>query len=180
MKQRKKLFEKWQKLLLKMTTKAKVVICNNVCPDTFQIKLKDDTPWSIEDYEAVFQGKGTIIQPIPENKPKSRMIITEFKDFESVRELYAKDEAEIAGHGYKFELWRKGNFSHSTKLRDHPAKLQSLHVKHDKSVLSLFLEFTMAVVRDVVTDTPAQPQLPPPRRAKITHNNAYHPTEYDL
>ena len=42
-KHRKKLFEKWNKLLVRNTAKTKVVICHHSCPDSFKIELKERT-----------------------------------------------------------------------------------------------------------------------------------------
>eukprot|EP00977_Amphora_coffeiformis_P023510 scaffold13509_cov157-Amphora_coffeaeformis.AAC.6 len=141
LKQRKKLFEKWHKLLIRNTARAK-----NFAGSTFPFQTTD-THWSIDDFQAVFRDKGTIIQPTPKNKPNSRIVIVQFNDIESIQILF--DDTPITKDRYAFELWRKENFSHSTKLEgQHPAEIGSLLVKYDKSVLSLTLEFTMIVVRN--------------------------------
>ena len=144
-KSRKRLFEKWTKMLVRETSKTRLTVCYNTCSEFFTVRIKDDTPWSVEDFESIFGDKGSVIQPTPENKPKSRMTIVEFKDMQSIQEIFG--DATIHQHGYTFDLWQKGNFSKSCKLHDHPAEIRRLHVQFDRSRLTLTLEFHMAMVR---------------------------------
>ena len=144
-KARQRLFEKWTKMLVRETAKTRLTVCYNTCSEFFSVKIKDDTPWSVEDFEYIFGDKGRVIQPTPDNKPKSRMTIIEYKDMDTIQDVFG--EATIHRDGYTFDLWQKGNFSKSCKLHDHPAEIRYLHVQFDRSRLSLTLEFHMAMVR---------------------------------
>jgi len=141
--QRKKLFEKWAKALVRESSKSKIT--NGFSEDPYTVIVKETTPWSMSDFESIFGGKGTKIQPTPDNKPTSQITILKFETYESIQELFG--DANIPVDGYKAQSWRQRNFCKSYRQGDLNAELTWLEVHYNKSKQTLQLNFHMKTER---------------------------------
>ena len=95
-----------------------------------------------DDFNALFDGKGTKIQPTPNNKPRSIKTIIEFRDWNAVKELFDAYEVEI-DQEIDVSYWSMGSI-HRGKGRymgTTTGKVQSLTVEFNKSKRSLKLNY---------------------------------------
>jgi len=144
--QRKKLFEKWVKALTRESAKSKVTNVSWGFNESYSVQIKETTPWSVADFQSVFGGKGTKIQPTKDNKPTSTITILEFGLIDSIKDLFG--DATIEQEGYKVSQWRSRSFQKSYKYGELPAKIDSLQVHFNKSKLTLMLQFQMSMTGD--------------------------------
>eukprot|EP00977_Amphora_coffeiformis_P012517 scaffold3079_cov174-Amphora_coffeaeformis.AAC.28 len=96
--QRKKLFEKWTRAAARESTKCKLTTWDGRIP--FDATVKETSPWTIEDFLSVFdKQKGTKLQPTPENKPSSQIMILAWENYEKIKALFG--EASSPEDGYE-------------------------------------------------------------------------------
>jgi len=91
-----------------------------------------------EEFDAIFGDKGYLVQPRPDNKPKSTVIIRQFDEWSSIYQLFGE-------YGLKEDItvsiWRSRNFSKSFYLGNGTAKITELNVCYNKSRKVLQLKF---------------------------------------
>ena len=141
--QKKKLFEKWAKALIRESKKHKI---NNAygC-EPYEVTVKDTGVWSPEEFASIFGGHGTKIQPTPDNKPTSVITILRFSEFDDVKNFFA-DVGGMTGlseTGYEVQIWRQRSFQKSFKCRDADAKLVGMDVHYNKSKHALSFVFLL-------------------------------------
>lgn len=104
-------------------------------------------------FEQCFAGKGEVIQPTKDNKPKSKVWIISFKDWEAIEQLFGTGNIKHDGH--IAWLWAKGGvprrgfgffgggggFSKSEKLGKGQATVVSLEVHYNEVHSKLQLKF---------------------------------------
>ena len=91
-----------------------------------------------EEFDAIFGDKGYLVQPRPDNKPKSTVIIKQFEEWESISELFGEyGLTEIV----TVSLWRSRNFSKSFYYGEGTAKITELNACYNKSRKVLQLKF---------------------------------------
>ena len=68
-----------------------------------------------DDFNALFDGKGTKIQSTPNNKPRSIKTIIEFQDWNAVKELFDGYGVEI-DQEIEVSYWRMGSIFRGQSL----------------------------------------------------------------
>jgi len=105
-------------------------------------------------FKQCFEGKGNTIQPTPNNKPKSKVWIINFDDWDSIVQLF--EEKSIKRDGHIAWVWSKGGvlqrgfgffgggggFSKSEKIRKTTARVNSLVVQYNETHSKLQLKFS--------------------------------------
>ena len=90
------------------------------------------------EFDAIFGDKGHLVQPRPDNKPKSTLIIRSFSAWNEIEAIFKE-------YGLKQQLsvsiWRNRNFSKSYYYGQGPANITSLDVCYNKSRKVLQLKF---------------------------------------
>lgn len=66
--------------------------------------IKFDEVWEQADFEALFNGKGTLIQPTPINKPNSTVTIIEFNTKEQISGFFGSELKPLKGFA-----WTRGS-----------------------------------------------------------------------
>ena len=147
--QKKKLFEKWAKALARESKKHK--IHNHVAgfsysygANRYEVTVKDAGVWSPDEFNSIFGGYGTKIQPTPDNKPTSVITIIQFGSASSVQSFF-KEAGGVAlvDTGYTVQLWRQRSFQKSYKEGDRDSDLLSMNAHYNKSKQTLQLVFTL-------------------------------------
>ena len=147
--QKKKLFEKWAKALARESKKHK--IHNHVAgfsysygANRYEVTVKDAGVWSPDEFNAIFGGYGTKIQPTPDNKPTSVITIIQFGSASSVQSFF-KEAGGVAlvDTGYTVQLWRQRSFQKSYKEGDRDSDLLGMNAHYNKSKQTLQLVFTL-------------------------------------
>ncbi|THU97652.1 hypothetical protein K435DRAFT_753843 [Dendrothele bispora CBS 962.96] len=114
--------------------------------------IKIDEVLEESEFEAIFKGKGTLIQPTPENKPKSTVTIIQYGNAVQISELFGDQLKEIKGY-----RWTRGgipsrglgggfggfgsSFSKSVKIGACAVDIRSLQVEYSKKVMKCVLKF---------------------------------------
>jgi len=139
--QKKKLFEKWAKALMRESKKQKITN-GGFGPDIVDVKVKETTPLCDADFHDLFDGYGTKVQPTPENKPTSVTTILRFTDYDSIRDFFAAagGGANIPEAGYEVQLWRRRNFEKSYKVGLRGATLDMMKVNYNRSKQALWFD----------------------------------------
>ncbi|TBU33523.1 hypothetical protein BD311DRAFT_794307 [Dichomitus squalens] len=91
------------------------------------------------DFEAIFKGKGVLIQPTPDNKPKSTVTIIEFRSKDQLKELFGDQIETLKGFN-----WSRGGFPHfekSYKLGQCNVEVTHLEVSYSKNGMKCALKF---------------------------------------
>ncbi|GBE80398.1 hypothetical protein SCP_0301130 [Sparassis crispa] len=108
-----------------------VIYCtvNIFSPDTSQgapKTIKIEEVFELEEFNAIFTGKGRLIQPTPENKPKSTMTIMNF-----VQVLFGDELKALKGNcSVKWPYSRKRNTEHQCQLHLREMMLHQLASAH--------------------------------------------------
>lgn len=147
--QKKKLFEKWAKALARESKKHK--IHNHVAgfsysygASRYEVTVKDAGVWSPEEFNAIFGGHGTKIQPTPDNKPTSVITILKFGSAGSVQSFFKEAGCvTLPESGYEVQLWRQRSFQKSYKEGDRDSVLVGMQAIYNKSKQTLSLAFTL-------------------------------------
>lgn len=142
--QKKKLFEKWAKALVRESKKHK--INNGYGVEPYQVTVKDAGVWSQQDFMELFDGQGKKIQPTPENKPTSVITILDFGDYEDVNTFFTDvGGMAIPETGYEVQKWRQRNFQKSYKSGDRDSSLAGMQVHYNKSKQALSFVFSLCM-----------------------------------
>eukprot|EP00483_Globobulimina_turgida_P001654 UN01656 len=72
--------------------------------------IVEEAGFDREDFDALFGDKGVLIQPRPDNKPTSTVIIRRFSSWSSIEEMF-KDYGLT--ENITVSIWRNRNFSKS-------------------------------------------------------------------
>lgn len=130
---KKKYLKKWSVRLPKVAgmKKTKFIGCSKEI-------IVEEIGFDKEDFEALFGDKGYLVQPRPDNKPKSTVIIRRFASFDEINEIF-KDYG--LSEKITVSIWRNRNFSKSMYYGDGEAKIESLCVHYNKSRKVLQLKF---------------------------------------
>jgi hypothetical protein len=142
--QKKKLFEKWSKALMRESKKHKVFY--DMCaPDAYNITIKDTNLWTQTEFHDLFDGHGEKIQPLPDNKPTSVITVVLFRGFKNVDSLFEDvgGGANINETGYEVQLWRKKRFGGCYKYDTADARMHEMEIRYNKSKQTLSLVFSM-------------------------------------
>ena len=138
--QRKRLLEKWAKALTRGCPREKFYT-NDMFVAYLSVNVKESTAIHVEDFEHIFGGAGTLIQPTPENKPTSVTTIRRY----STEELQTLFGPEFPLGGYDVTLWRKREFQKPTKLGQGLGDLRQMDAVYNRSKLVLELRFSLCV-----------------------------------
>ncbi|KAJ6608869.1 hypothetical protein B0H10DRAFT_2066481 [Mycena sp. CBHHK59/15] len=118
--------------------------------------IKFDEVLEQAEFETLFAGKGRLIQPTPENKPKSTVTIIEFNSATHIQNLFGDELKALKGN-----LWSKGGvptrrmgggfgglfgsggstFSKSVKHGTCDVSIQSIEINYSKNNLKCTLKF---------------------------------------
>lgn len=141
--QKKKLFEKWINALTRESKKSKITNSYG-CPDPYNVTVKDAAVWSPQEFQAMFGGYGTKIQPTPDNKPTSVITILRFEEYDDIKSFFTSvGGVDLPEEGYQVQIWRKRNFAKSVRCEDRSAKLSGLEVHYNKSKQQLSFVYVM-------------------------------------
>lgn len=134
--QKKKLFQKWAKSLQSGNKKLRIP---NFGEDfAYKLTVKYGCVLPPGEFEELFGGKGTKIQPTPSCKPTSVITIIRFKGFTSIKTLFSDNDVNISEGEYEAQIWRKGY-----KYGFTAARLVDLDVVYNKSKQSLSFDVSM-------------------------------------
>lgn len=106
--------------------------------------IKIDEVWEQSEFEAIFSGQGTLIQPTPNNKPKSTVTIIHFKTKAQVEEFFGNELKDLRGN-----RWTRGGGPHFAKsLKQGPCDVQinSFEVNYSKNGMKCSLKFEVSEV----------------------------------
>lgn len=96
---------------------------------------------SKEEHDMLFKGKGELIQPRPDNKPKSTVTITDFNTWEQIKELFGEGNIKKDLVVALWRISRPGSFSKSFYMGPGDAEVSSLSVQYNKSKKKIQLKF---------------------------------------
>jgi len=138
-----KFFKKWGNAITRkgktskfyydfMGCSGEIVVDDTITPDVFH---------------TLFDGKGKVLQPTPDNKPKSVVHIISFASWEDVETLFGKEN--IAQGGHQIWVWRRGGvpsrwgggFSKACKDHQEAATIKNLEVQYNRTKMKLELKF---------------------------------------
>jgi len=141
---KKKYYKKWAVRLPKLANmkKTKYMIGQGVKPNK-EIIIKEEG-FDFDEFEILFKDKGYLVQPRPDNKPKSRVIIRRFSDWDEIKQIFGE-------YGLKETLtvhvYRKRNLAKTQYWGTDEANITDLNVEYNKSSKRLQLKFI--VERDI-------------------------------
>ena len=99
----------------------------------------EDMGFEKDDFEAIFGGKGYLVQPRPDNKPKSIVIIRRFS-WSEIQEMFQGDGFALE-ETLTVSIWRNRNFRKACYWGAGEAKIAGLDVSYNKSRKVLSLKF---------------------------------------
>ncbi|KAF8970487.1 hypothetical protein BDZ97DRAFT_2071910 [Flammula alnicola] len=123
--------------------------------------IKFDEIWEQADFEALFKGKGVLIQPTPENKPKSAVTIIQFNTQSQISAFFGDELKALKGN-----VWSRGGnvtrrmgggfgglfggggstFTKSIKQGACDVQIQSFEVNYSKNNLKCTIKFEVAEI----------------------------------
>eukprot|EP01116_Phalansterium_solitarium_P021818 TRINITY_DN6953_c0_g1_i1.p1 TRINITY_DN6953_c0_g1~~TRINITY_DN6953_c0_g1_i1.p1 ORF type:complete len:299 (-),score=85.58 TRINITY_DN6953_c0_g1_i1:26-802(-) len=141
----------WKKWAKAVDRKAKSAKFHNEFLSGCTGEIVVDETITPEVYHQLFDGKGTLIQPRPDNKPGSVLHISRFDTWEAVEGLFGKGNIERGGH--MAWVWQKGGvasrwgggFSKACKMYQGPASIDRLEVQYNRTKMSLELKFACSM-----------------------------------
>ncbi|TFY67070.1 hypothetical protein EVJ58_g1856 [Rhodofomes roseus] len=101
--------------------------------------IKFDEVLEYDEFQTIFGGKGTLIQPTPENKPKSTVTIIEFRTTAAIEDLLGDELKALKGNA-----WTRGGgpyFSKSIKQGSVDVDIIHLDVTYSKNGMKCSLKF---------------------------------------
>ncbi|KAF5343033.1 hypothetical protein D9758_011165 [Tetrapyrgos nigripes] len=120
--------------------------------------IKLDEVLEENEFETIFKGKGTLIQPTPQNKPKSTVTVINFNDAQ-IQDLFGSMLKDLKGYrwsrgGVHTRTFGRGfgfgfgssTFSKSMKQGACEVKIRTLHVEYSKNSMKCTLKFEVAEV----------------------------------
>ncbi|KAK7065023.1 hypothetical protein R3P38DRAFT_2595420 [Favolaschia claudopus] len=118
--------------------------------------VKFDEVLEPAEFETLFGGKGRLIQPTPQNKPKSTVTIMEFNTPAHIQGFFGDEMKALKGNvwsrggvptrGFGFFGGGGGGFSKSIKQGTCDVTIRSLDVNYSKNSLKCALKFEVAQV----------------------------------
>ncbi|KAI1797210.1 hypothetical protein LXA43DRAFT_402133 [Ganoderma leucocontextum] len=90
------------------------------------------------EFEAIFMGKGVLVQPTPTNKPKSTVTIIEYRSREQINALFGDDLKALKGF-----RWSRGGapfFTKSQKLGQCDVEITHIEVNYSKNGMKCALK----------------------------------------
>ncbi|KAF8185867.1 hypothetical protein K438DRAFT_1919925 [Mycena galopus ATCC 62051] len=102
--------------------------------------IKFDEVLERAEFEALFGGKGRLVQPTPQNKPKSVVTIIEFNTAAHLQSFFGEELKPLKGN-----LWSKGGFSKSIKHGAVDVSIRSAEINYSKSSLKCTLNLKFEV-----------------------------------
>ena len=100
----------------------------------------EDVGFEKDDFEAIFGEKGYLVQPRPDHKPKSTVIIRDFSTWSEIESMFKGDGFALA-ETLAVSIWRNRNFSKARYWGEGEAKITGLSVCYNKSRKVLSLKF---------------------------------------
>ncbi|KAF9027238.1 hypothetical protein BDZ89DRAFT_952302 [Hymenopellis radicata] len=100
--------------------------------------VKVDEVLEVAEFDALFSGKGVLIQPTPQNKPTSTVTIIRFNSAQAVA-LFGDEYKGLKGNS-----WTRGggpSFSKSVKLGQVDVEIQSMEVNYSKNTMKCSIKF---------------------------------------
>ncbi|KAG2023931.1 hypothetical protein CC2G_001533 [Coprinopsis cinerea AmutBmut pab1-1] len=100
--------------------------------------IKFDEILEFAEFQALFGGKGTLIQPTPQNKPTSTVTIIHFNSAQLV-DFFGADITKLKGNA-----WTRGGgprFAKSVKLGQCDLRVDSLDINYSKNGMKCTLKF---------------------------------------
>ncbi|KAG6847220.1 hypothetical protein H0H93_009442, partial [Arthromyces matolae] len=102
----------------------------------------------------LFKGKGVLIQPTPENKPKSTVTIIEFRTQAQIQTFFGDELKPLQGNNWTrgARTWGAGfggmgsTFTKSTKIGPVDITIRNLDINYSKNNMKCTLKFEMAQV----------------------------------
>ncbi|KAH9922709.1 uncharacterized protein B0H18DRAFT_1016550 [Fomitopsis serialis] len=101
--------------------------------------IKFDEVLEYDEFQSIFGGKGTLIQPTPENKPKSTVTIMEFRNMAAIEDLFGDEVKALKGTS-----WSRGGgpyFAKSIKQGTVDVNIVRLDVNYSKNGMKCSLKF---------------------------------------
>ncbi|KAK7433986.1 hypothetical protein VKT23_020450 [Stygiomarasmius scandens] len=114
--------------------------------------IKFDEVLEESEFDSIFKGKGTLIQPTPQNKPKSTVTIIQYNSAAQIQELFGSELKDLKGF-----RWSRGGiptrtfgggfggfgstFSKSVKQGACSVSIRSLQVEYSKKGMKCVLKF---------------------------------------
>ena len=130
---KKKYLKKWSARLPKVAGMKKTKF-TGFCKEI----VVEEVGFDRADFDALFGDKGYLVQPRPDNKPKSTVIIRSFSSWDEIEPIFGdyglKQEVTVS-------IWRQRNFSKSRYRGQGTANIESLSVCYNKSRKVLQLKF---------------------------------------
>ncbi|KIK68373.1 hypothetical protein GYMLUDRAFT_68238 [Collybiopsis luxurians FD-317 M1] len=116
--------------------------------------IKIDEVFEQTEFNAIFMGKGHLIQPTPENKPNSVVTIIHFENQAHINDLFGGELKSLKGNrwtkggfqGHRLGFFGGGgsNFAKSVKTGSCDVDLHSIEVNYSKSTLKCSMKFLVA------------------------------------
>ena len=137
---KKKYYKKWAARLPKVAgmKKTKYMIGPGMRPNK-EIIIKEEG-FDQEEFEILFKNKGYLVQPRPDNKPKSKVTIRRFSEWNEIEQIFGE-------YGLKDTLtvhvYRKRNLAKTEYWGTENATIESLDVEYNKSSKRLQLKFVV-------------------------------------
>ncbi|KAJ6505838.1 hypothetical protein C8R47DRAFT_1102550 [Mycena vitilis] len=117
--------------------------------------IKFDEVLELAEFETLFGGKGVLIQPTPQNKPKSTVTIIEFRNETHLQSFFGDELKPLKGN-----LWSRGGvpsrsfgffgggggFSKSIKQGTCDVSIRSAEINYSKNGLKCTLKFEVGQV----------------------------------
>ncbi|KAJ7233611.1 hypothetical protein B0H12DRAFT_168183 [Mycena haematopus] len=118
--------------------------------------IKFDEVLEPAEFEALFSGKGLLVQPTPQNKPKSVVTIIEFNTAAHLQSFFGDELKPLKGNlwsrggvptrGFGFFGGGGGGFSKSIKQGTVDVSIRSAEISYSKSSLKCTLKFEVGQV----------------------------------
>lgn len=124
----KKYIKQWATILPKMTAMKESRFIG-----MSQEFVLEELDFEQSDYEVIFGGKGRLVQPRPDYKPKSSIIIREFPTWRDIRDVFRK-------HGLE-EIVTVNVWKNKQCRQQREAKVDALTVRYNKPKKVLHLKF---------------------------------------
>lgn len=101
--------------------------------------IKCDEVFEQAEFDGIFGGKGVLIQPTPQNKPKSAVTIIHFNNKAQIAELFG-DELKVL-KGYRWTRGGAPSFAKSIKLGACDVEIRSAELNYSRNNMKCSLKF---------------------------------------
>ena len=137
--QRKKLYEKWTKALNLELAKKKFTNAYDV--RTFEIKVKEQTVWTQNEFKNIFEGKGE--KNLSKKNHSDLSLSTIDFPYDELRALFMEVNFFIPKDGYQAKMWRTKRFKKSYNYGSEKCSLEKMSVYWNSTKQLLLLTFTL-------------------------------------